>query len=103
MSALADLPPHLYTTPPSHPFRPTGGFDIGTARAMIWMSRLAYESSESGTIEFVRPLWRLDRISPFFKQMRGGFANFASRGIVGEGHGAVVIAFGGTDPLVWEN
>ncbi len=44
MSILVELPENQYSTSAFVKFDPSAGFAIGTARAMAWMSQLAYET-----------------------------------------------------------
>src|SRR5947207_879917 len=70
MSILVELAPELYSITAFDRLTTAPGFDLGTARALMWMSKLAYETAESGTIEYVCPRWRLDRTTPFFRRAR---------------------------------
>jgi len=102
MSVFVELPERLYQPDAFAAFAPVAQFSLGTARAMAWMSQLAYESDQN-KIEKLCSLWGLrcpraivspaGRKSPFVR----------TRGLVAEGHGATIFAFAGTDPLVPAN
>jgi hypothetical protein len=103
MSKFVELPPDQY--------RPTafGAFDaaaanftIGNARALMWLSQLAYETNKKQTIDQVGSLWGFGSVVSFIKHKIGVAANFDTCGVIGERPNAVILAFAGTDPAVWE-
>src|SRR6266699_773982 len=103
MSTLVELPPDQFNSAAFDDFQPADvNFTTGNARAMMWMSQLAYETHKQETIDHVKSLFQLDQITAFFKRAIGN-DSFDSRGIIAEGRGAVILAFAGTDPAVWEN
>jgi hypothetical protein len=77
-------------------------FKIGNARALMWMSQLAYETGKPTTIAKVGPVWGFTDVTPFFEHKIGLAASFDTCGIIGERPDAIVLAFAGTDPAVWE-
>jgi hypothetical protein len=85
----------------------TSDFTLENALAMMWFAQLAYEVDESGgnrntqKIETVRKQWGFASVTPF-SQRAGGVAALHSTGLIGERDDAIVIAFAGTDPLIWE-
>src|SRR5262245_1217779 len=103
MSTFVELPPDQYNTSAFEDFDPTfTGFKIGNARAMMWLSQLAYETGRRLTLDHVGPLWGFTSIVPFIKQKISLTASFDTCGIIGERPDAVILAFAGTDPAVWE-
>ena len=102
MSVFVELPERLYQQDAFAAFEPVAEFSLGTARAMAWMSQLAYEGDQN-KIERLCSLWGLRRpraiVSPAGRRSR--FVR--TRGLVAEGHGATIFAFAGTDPLVPAN
>src|SRR5207253_6537159 len=44
MSFLTQMPVELYAADATTDFKAADGFDLGTARALAWMSQLAYET-----------------------------------------------------------
>jgi triacylglycerol lipase len=104
MSTLVELPPNEYDLAAFDDFHPEqSNFTINNARAMMWFSQLAYETGKPETIEFVRSKFDFTSVFPFVKSKVGTTAIFETCGIIGERPNAVVLAFAGTDPLVWEN
>jgi triacylglycerol lipase len=85
-------------------FAPTANFTIENARALMWFAQLAYEyeTDDQDKIADVRALWKFDRITPFESKKNELSATYDSHGLIGEGRGAVLLAFAGTDPLIWE-
>lgn len=58
MSILVELPPDQYDRRAFAKFNETStGFDLDIARAMMWMSQLAYETHVPDTINRVSPFW----------------------------------------------
>ena len=102
MSVLVELPPDQYSKTAFDDFAPTSAFNIGTARALIWLSQLAYETAQPATIAAVATTWKLtatafERTSIAFQKI------YDTRGIVASRQDAIIVAFAGTDPVVWEN
>ncbi len=105
MSRLVQLPPGDYSPTAFAKFDPAGGFSIDNARAMMWMSQLAYEAYQQGpsaTIQTVGNLWKFTSVVPFTKTQVSIKASYDTCGVIGEREKAVVLAFAGTDPAVWE-
>lgn len=80
-----------------------GGFKIGNARALMWMAQLAYETHNPSTIQVVSGKWHFSSAIPFSKSKTGLKGSFETCGIIGERPDAVILAFAGTDPGVWQN
>ncbi len=81
----------------------TADFRIANARALMWFSQLAYETHRPETIEAVRTKWDFTSISAFNRGKVAGKGSFETCGIIGERPDAVILAFAGTDPGVWQN
>ena len=105
MSVLVELPPELYDREAFKKFEPRSEFSLDHARAMMWMSQLAYETHRPATIEHVRKLWEFDEITPVVRTnssvIKGAIMD--SRGIIAKRGNVTVVAFAGTDPAVLEN
>ena len=80
-----------------------GGFVIGNARALMWLAQLAYETHQPSTIQVVSGKWRFSSAIPFSKRKTGLTGSFETCGIIAERLDAVILAFAGTDPSVWQN
>jgi len=99
MSVLVELPIEEYAETAFADFTPMAGFNIGTARAMAWMSQLAYETRWPEKIDRVGRMWGLDSIRPFDAPTQSVLPLSDTRGIVATNRRATIIAFAGTDPL----
>ena len=63
MSILVELPPDQYDRRAFAKFNETStGFDLDIARAMMWMSQLAYETHVPDTINRISPFWDLSGV-----------------------------------------
>jgi triacylglycerol lipase len=103
MSKFVELPLDQYSPTAFSAFDTAAdGFTIGNARALMWLSQLAYEANRQPTVEQVGALWLFDSIIPFIRHKVGLAGSFETCGIVGERADAVFLAFAGTDPAVWE-
>ncbi|MEA2998147.1 MAG: triacylglycerol lipase [Alphaproteobacteria bacterium] len=105
MSRLVQLPASDYSPTAFAKFDPAAGFSIDNARAMMWLSQLAYEAyqpDQPATIQTVGKLWGFTRVAPFAKRKVSFKASYDTCGIIGERDKAVILAFAGTDPGVWE-
>jgi len=102
MSILVELPLELYARDAFAGFQPTAGFELGTARAMAWMSQLGYETAHPDKIETICEAWGLRRPS-LIANAPSPLPIARTRGVIAEGHGACIVAFAGTDPLIPAN
>ena len=103
MSNFVELPIEQYSTTAFNNFDlAAGNFKIANARALMWFSQLAYEGAKGATIEAVRQTWNFASIFSFNIPKIDIVASFDTMGMVGERADAIVLAFAGTDPAVWE-
>src|SRR3979411_162127 len=105
MRRRVPLPASDYSPTAFARFDPIGGFSIDNARAMMWLSQLAYEAyqpDQPATIQAVGKLWGFTRVMPFAKRKVSFKASYDTCGLIGERDKAVILAFAGTDPGVWE-
>ena len=59
MSFLVELPLELYNPHAFAAFKPIAPYDLGTARALMWLSQLAYETAHPDKIARICQLWGL--------------------------------------------
>ena len=108
MSFFTTLPRPLYAADAFDDFVAGGDFRLGNAKAMIWMSQLAYEAEEPSRPDMIKSVlasWGLALVDG------GMIANddtlmlpgVKTRGFVAAGRGATIVAFAGTDPVVLAN
>jgi hypothetical protein len=102
MSILVELPLELYAPNAFSDFRPGADFHLGTARALMWMSQLAYETAHPDKINTICARWGLSPARIIAGEERA-LSLTRTRGVIAEGHGACLLAFAGTDPLVPAN
>jgi triacylglycerol lipase len=103
LSILVELPERLYPGDAFAAFKAVAPFDLGTARALAWMSQLAYETRHPDKIESICKLWELRPRHIIANTKTLELPLVHTRGIVVEGRGAMIVAFAGTDPLVPAN
>jgi len=105
MSILVELPLELYAREAFAGFQPAAGFELGTARAMAWMSQLAYETRHPDKIELICSRWGLKQPRIIANDTAGEpeLLQIRTRGVIATAHGATIVAFAGTDPLVPAN
>ena len=81
------------------PAAPT--FAIGNARALMWFVQLAYEidADRDAKIALMKGLWGFSDITPFEAKQDH---RYDTHGLIGVRDDAVLLAFCGTDPLVFD-
>ena len=104
MSTFVEIGPDEYDDAAFSGFDASdSGFVIGNARALMWLAQLAYETHQPSTIQVVSGKWRFSSAIPFSKRKTGLTGSFETCGIIAERLDAVILAFAGTDPSVWQN
>jgi hypothetical protein len=98
MSFLLRLPEEVYERDALNGLA-GDGFNIGTARALCWLSQLAYEDNDE-KVDSILGKWNLRRHAVFRRPVTSVLPLTVSRGFVAEGRGFVFVAFAGTDPIV---
>ena len=97
MSCLTTFPEEVYPADRLATAVKAGAFELDRARALMWMAQLAYEATapEPRKLEGILERWGF--------RCRARLSHGKIEGYVAEGDGALVVAFAGTDPLVFEN
>ena len=72
---------------------------LGTARAMMWLSQLAYETAHPDKIADILPTWQLTQRALIDNPPGTHLPLRTSCAVVAGGRGATIVAFAGTDPL----
>jgi triacylglycerol lipase len=105
MSILVELPEQLYQRDAFAAFTAVAPYSLGTARAMAWMSQLAYETADREKVKRICALFDLCLVESIANDRDGGsdLLPIHTRAVIAEGHGAIIIAFAGTDPLIPAN
>jgi triacylglycerol lipase len=79
-------------------------FTIENARALMWFSQLAYETHRPRTVNAVGlSEWEFAAIERFALEKISLHGSFETCGLIGQRPGAVILAFAGTDPGIWQN
>jgi hypothetical protein len=103
MGALNELPQELY---PHDKLALTVGtnssFSIATARALCWVSQLAYES-DAGKINGIAARWGFADTILFDRRISVPLPTTDTKGLILTGPRAMILAFAGTDPLSFAN
>jgi len=99
MSILVSLKPEIYRDDALKGLTVTENFTPGNARAMIWLSQLAYENDDARKVDDILSKFQLKRRllgsnGPITRLLQRK-ASF----IIAAGHGATFVMFAGTDPL----
>jgi triacylglycerol lipase len=103
MSVFVELPEQDYRADAFDDFSPAAAFQIGTARALMWASQLAYETHVKDKVEVIAGRWRFDAARPFSRTVDTLGTAVDTRGFIGERAGVRIVAFAGTDPAVLQN
>ena len=99
MSFLVSMKREDYQDGALNSFSATGGYRLDNARAMMWLSQLAYDTDDRGKVEGVLAAWNL-RLRAFrTNDPITGFPIRSACALVAAGRGATMVAFAGTDPL----
>ena len=104
MSSLVELPIETYADHLFDDFAPEADFRIGTARALMWMSQLAYEVRDAQ--HKVKPVLKRWGLQPGALIANGKVPRLplsSTRGVIATGRGATIAAFAGTDPAALAN
>jgi hypothetical protein len=99
MSFFTRLPEPLYSRDAFAAFNPSRAFDLGTARALAWMSQLAYETDNRDKIERILGLWNLRLVTLLKAEVRRLVRVANTHGLVASRDDVQIIAFAGTDPV----
>jgi triacylglycerol lipase len=104
MSFLVELPLSEYNRNAFADFnKASGNFDPDVARAMMWMSQLAYETHVPQTITAVSGFWTLSNVKLLMQPAKSTLPVSDTRGVIAQRDGATIVAFAGTDPLILKN
>lgn len=110
MSFLTKLPRALYRADAFDGFTAERDFTLGNAKAMIWISQLAYETDEPDKIKDVLLSWGLqlantgpDDDAVVVREVKSVLPIASTHCFVASGRGATIVTFAGTDPVVLAN
>jgi Lipase (class 3) len=99
MSFLVSLDRREYQDGAMTLFRPTPGYTLDNARAMMWMAQLAYDTDDGGKVDDVLRAWTLNRRALISNDPATGLPLRSACVVVAGGRDATIVSFSGTDPL----
>ena len=105
MSNLTTLLRPSYSPNAFDGFSTVGEFNLGTARALIWMSQLAYETADPEKVSDILASWQMRLVDDgiVFGEARTVLPIASTHAIVAAGRGATILSFAGTDPISLAN
>ena len=103
MSMFTKLPSEFYDAAAFDGFSSDRDFHRGTAKAMAWLSQVAYETDEPKKIEAILSTWKLRLVEEVISELRSVLPMASTHAFVAAGRGATFITFAGTDPVVLAN
>jgi len=105
MISFTKLPRQRYDPNALDGFESGRDFALGTGKALMWLSQLAYETDEPDKIIDVLQSWGLQLVVDgiIIEDVGTALPVASTRCFVATGRGATLIAFAGTDPLVLAN
>lgn len=103
MSFLVELAESAYPQHALDNLTPSESFSLENARAMMWMSQLAYETADENKVERILASWRMHKRDFESNDPVTGLPAHSSCVVIAGGRGATIVAFSGTDPLKIED
>jgi pimeloyl-ACP methyl ester carboxylesterase len=104
MSFLVEMDRSLY---PDHALKTLNmaetEFDLGNARAMMWLSQLAYETADESKVREILKAWDLEMRAFKSNDPVTGLPPRSACVVVAGGLGATFVSFAGTDPIKVED
>src|ERR1700722_16537470 len=103
MSFLVALDRSVYPDNALGSFAATAQFGLDNARAMMWLSQLAYETDNEAKVEDILQAWQLKNRKLVTNDPATGLPPGSACVVVAEGRGAMFVTFAGSDPLKIED
>ena len=98
MSVFVALPRAAYPDNALDGFTATADFKLDNARAMMWLSQLAYETADESKVDDILKAWQLVKLGFASNDALTGLPPHSACVVVAEGHGATFVTFAGSDP-----
>jgi triacylglycerol lipase len=98
MSIFVELPQAAYTTTALDKFVATADFKLDNARAMMWLSQLAYETADEKKVDDILKGFKLTKLGFVPNDALTGLPPHSACVVIAEGHGATFVTFAGSDP-----
>jgi triacylglycerol lipase len=103
MSFLVELDQGAYPDEALNKFTATQQFGLDNARAMMWLSQLAYETASESKVKDILKAWQFTMHEFIANDPTTGFPPKSACVVVAAGRGATFVAFAGSDPLKFED
>jgi triacylglycerol lipase len=103
MSFLVELARSAYPDNALDAFAASPQFSLDNARAMMWLSQLAYETASESKVKDILDAWHLTLRAFKTNDPDTGFPPHSACVVVAGGHGATFVSFAGSDPLKIED
>ncbi|QPF86896.1 lipase family protein [Bradyrhizobium genosp. L] len=103
MSFLVAISRGAYPDAALKTFAASPSFAIDDAKAMMWMSQLAYETNDPGKVKDILTAWQLELKGLASNDPVTGLPPHSACFVAAAGRNATIIAFSGTDPLKIED
>lgn len=78
-------------------------FDLVGARALMWLSQLAYETDDERKVDSILSDWQLTKLGFKSNDPGTGLPPHSACVVVAEGQGATFVTFAGSDPLKFQD
>jgi triacylglycerol lipase len=78
-------------------------FDLVSARAMMWLSQLAYETDDEPKVDSILSDWQLTKLGFKSNDPGTGLPPHSACVVVAEGQRATFVTFAGSDPLKFQD
>jgi len=98
MSVFVELPRNAYPANALDRFTATRDFKLDNARAMMWLSQLAYETAHQDKVDDILKALRLTKLTLITNDALTGLPPHSACVVVAEGHDATFVTFAGSDP-----
>jgi triacylglycerol lipase len=103
MSFLVKLDRNKYPPHALDDFTASVHFNLVDARAMMWLSQLAYETDDQPKVESILDGWHLTKLAIESNAPSTGLPPHSACAVVAEGDHATFVIFGGSDPLKFQD
>jgi hypothetical protein len=98
MSGFVELPQEVYPADALAPFTTSDKFNLENARAMMWLSQLAYETAHRRKVSDILESWTLTMREFISNDPGTGLPPHSACVVVAEGSKAMFVTFAGSDP-----
>ena len=103
MSFLVRLDESKYPAQALDKFAANSQFGLDNARAMMWLSQLAYETDDEPKVERILGRLQLKKLGFKTNDSATGLPPHSACVVIAEGHGATFVMFAGSDPGKFED